>query len=334
MKHWYPLLTKEEKEIVCELFGKVKTTLQDRTLKEHFAKVVIKHRGKLIESLIIKEVEESVKKGAELASKRKRVLEAPTYLSIYNGIATTSLLSGESIVKADDAIVWDDENDSDMRRKCVKFQDIFHLSALYCAIKRNEKISRDNRIRVSIDDVYNVAHPNLYASEADMRQFMDEVYESIQRFEQLGGIYYKKKDDDTTLVDIGYSQFFIEYADDNGLFPECGDGGYAETVFLKSQYQKICEDQKRLVGIGEPYLGGDTRDEDAILAYLVYRHQYAERNSKIKSVIFLQTLKEDLCIERRLQDGEVEAWIDKLKPLFKDCNVRNGKITWTKKGAK
>lgn len=330
MKHWYSLLTAEEKEFVRGLVGDFKTKLNDRTLKEHLAKAVVKHRdGGIIKSVIFDEVRESLADGEVLASKRRKAVEIPTYLAIYNGVVTASLLSGLDIVKADDKIVWDNDDDDDDRRKCIKFQDIFHLSALYCAIRRNSRISRDNRIKVGIDDVFNVAHPNLNPSEAMLKEFGNEVCESVSRFEQLGGNYYKDKKDEINFIDIRENPFFVKY--DGDLFTE-SECGYGNTCFEISDYQLACERQKRLVGIGETYLHGDTMEEDAVLAYLVYRHQYAERNSKIKSVILLQTLKENLCVERRLKDDEVRVWIGKLKPLFKNCEVRDGRISWKKGG--
>lgn len=290
--------------------------LDDRTVEECIAHVLCSHEDKLtrINTMIDAEIKEELKKSSKVTRSRNNGKNNPYVLRIYNGLATTLLTKAEG----EDAIVTKNESIELIGGKNrIRWQDIVNMSAIYCTIGRNEEFATNDEIEINAEDVYRTICAGYYYDET-IKDFSDSLNETVNRFEALGGTYTV----DGKKRDIGSDTFFsgLKTFDDNG-----------NASFIKSSYQKLCEQQDRIIKIDPEYVHCNSLDESYVHSYLVYRHKFS-RNQK--RVISYNTIRRVL---GKYPTGDfsydnmafsVRRWLNELKPLFKGRKIGRDNISW------
>ena len=316
--------------------------IEDRMKKKHLTKETVmecmaravsemlKNNEPLVPSNILDRSDIEIEKTSNRVS-RIIDIETPTGLSIYKGVVTTSFLTAMNSGLPDkdyDRINWDESNnDSEVARNAIRWDDIVRLSSIYNVISRKMYTAReDGIVTVTAEEVFRLANPDVPYDKG----YAESLNNTIYRFSDLRGRYQRRvpKNEEgieyKTTEYLGPKFFFGEFHEE---FNSCGTGS-----FMHSKYMKLCENMNRLEHIDGSFLDGSTVEENLILSYLVYWHNSKTKNSQIR----IDTMNHQLGIGRPLNDlHEISAYVRGLRPLFRKYRIsqdeyRHWRITWEK----
>jgi len=329
MNRYYKCLDPDDRKYVKQVRDHYKKSvrdcyiLDDRTAEECIAKVLFEMQDKAtrVPTVMDSRIMECLENSKNTAMRRNK--GNPYKYSIYNGLATTFLIqNGGDTYKTS-------KNEKIVVTSChdnILWKDIVNMSAIYCAMNSNTFSLTGTQ--VTAEQVFKTICAGYYNDEM-LKKFIDELNETVDRFNQIRGEYFEE----TKTVPREYpisekDKFFFDCDtdEDGNAFNEDGVG-----TFRKSKYQDICERQSRIVPIDPKLVNCNDLDMSYTLSYLVYRHEFS-RN--MKHVISYNTMRRLL---GKYPEGEfsyetmafsVRKWLNELKPMFKGRKVGFDRVSW------